>query len=186
MTKRRHRQIFNSLTREEQNMVLYYADFLSLKKCSKPVTDNCKYYFINGLPINSAYLVDAEPEYQKANKFICQALKEYRAIKHRFGADGAESFIGDIGMLRARGCIDAISILQQIHIYSTRKERKYAFKEYYSWIKRQKYIHETINEDGKTKKSPCTRYVAHAEKSLKKRNLPKNLGYNFEKLEDNT
>lgn len=42
----------------ELNAILYYADYLSLKEESKAVTDNCKYYFIYGSPINSAYIVD--------------------------------------------------------------------------------------------------------------------------------
>lgn len=42
----------------EHNAILYYADYLRLKEESKTVTDNCKYYFIYGSPINSAYLVD--------------------------------------------------------------------------------------------------------------------------------
>lgn len=42
----------------ELNAILYYADYLKLKQESKTVTDNCKYYFIYGSPINSAYLVD--------------------------------------------------------------------------------------------------------------------------------
>lgn len=51
------------MTDIEQNAILYYADFLSLKYKSHPVTDNCKYFFIHGCPINSAYIVDLEPEY---------------------------------------------------------------------------------------------------------------------------
>lgn len=34
------------MTNIEHNAILYYADVLSLKETSKPVTDNCKYYFI--------------------------------------------------------------------------------------------------------------------------------------------
>ena len=39
----------------ELNAILYYADYLSLRSISTPVTDNCKYYFIHNTPINSAY-----------------------------------------------------------------------------------------------------------------------------------
>lgn len=53
------------MTHAELNAILYYADFLSLKSESIPVTDNCKYFFIHGCPINSAYIVDLEPEYDK-------------------------------------------------------------------------------------------------------------------------
>lgn len=45
----------------ELNAILYYADYLSLRTISKPVTDNCKYYFIHNTPINSAYIVDLIP-----------------------------------------------------------------------------------------------------------------------------
>lgn len=42
----------------KHNAILYYADYLSLKDTSTTLTDNCKYYFIYGAPINSAYIVD--------------------------------------------------------------------------------------------------------------------------------
>lgn len=51
------------MTHIELNAILYYADFLSLKHACHPVTDNCKYFFIHGCPMNSAYIVDMEPEY---------------------------------------------------------------------------------------------------------------------------
>ena len=59
------------------NAVLYYADFLSLKEVSKPVTDNCKYYFIYNFPMNAAYLVDNEPMYSTDNKYFKQELQIY-------------------------------------------------------------------------------------------------------------
>lgn len=31
-----------------ENIILYYADYLSLRACSIPITDNCKYFYING------------------------------------------------------------------------------------------------------------------------------------------
>ena len=35
----------------ELNAILYYADLLSLKDISIPVTDNCKWFFIHNNPI---------------------------------------------------------------------------------------------------------------------------------------
>ena len=58
------------MTHIELNAILYYADFLSLKQKGVPVTDNCKYFFIHGCPINSAFIVDLEPEYDKDNEFL--------------------------------------------------------------------------------------------------------------------
>ena len=47
----------------------FLDDFLSLKRLSIPVTDNCKYYYIHGTPINSAYLVGLEPFYDTENPY---------------------------------------------------------------------------------------------------------------------
>ena len=55
------------MTNIELNAILYYADFLSLQHENYPVTDNCKYFFIHGCPINSAFIVDLEPEYDPDN-----------------------------------------------------------------------------------------------------------------------
>ena len=55
------------MTNIELNYILYYADFLSLKHENHPVNDNCKYFFIHEHPINSAYIVNLEPEYDPDN-----------------------------------------------------------------------------------------------------------------------
>ena len=53
----------------ELNAVLYYADYISLRDSNTTVTDNCKYYFIYGNPINSAYIVDSKPFYDENNPY---------------------------------------------------------------------------------------------------------------------
>ena len=58
------------MTHIELNAILYYADFLSLKHACHPVTDNCKYFFIHGYPMNSAYIVDMEPEYSQEDPYF--------------------------------------------------------------------------------------------------------------------
>lgn len=58
------------MTHIELNTILYYADFLSLKHTCHPVTDNCKYFFIHGCPINSAYIVNMEPEYSQEDPYF--------------------------------------------------------------------------------------------------------------------
>ena len=72
------------MTHAELNAILYYADFLSLKQESIPVTDNCKYFFINNCPINSAYIVDLEPEYSDENPYLIQAYQEYQTLEDKF------------------------------------------------------------------------------------------------------
>ena len=61
------------MTQIELNAILYYADFLSLKAENKPVTDNCKYFFVNGAPTNALYIIDLEPEYDRENPYLIQA-----------------------------------------------------------------------------------------------------------------
>lgn len=109
------------------NCILYYADYLSLKGSSKPVTDNCKYFFVHSHPVNSAYIAGVEPEYDENNKYFIQAYDDYDRIKEMFEEEGALSFIDDICFLRACGMVDATRMLQHIHMFSTKYERKKAF-----------------------------------------------------------
>ena len=85
-------------------------------------------------------------------------------------------------MIRARGCIGPIQMLGQIHLHSTKPERAFAFQEYYKSLKKRKYTHTTLDENGEPKRHRCTKYVLHAERRLAKRNLPKNLGMHGEEL----
>ena len=63
------------MTNAESNAILYYADFLSLKYESHPVTDNCKYFYIRGVPINSAYILGMTPEYDEERKYYGLNIK---------------------------------------------------------------------------------------------------------------
>lgn len=108
----------------EQNIILYYADFLSLKEISRTVTDNCKYYFIHKAPINLAYLQNSEPFYDVENKYYKQAYQECKTIKDSMGETAVLDFVSNIGNLAVMGCIDDTLMLKQIHQFSTKSERK--------------------------------------------------------------
>ena len=159
----------------ELNAILFYSDFLSLKAISQPVTDNCKYFYIHGFPINSAFILDLKPEYDEQNRYFRQAVVEYELIKNKYGDDGVESFIDDICSIRACGCVDAERMLKCIHQYSTKKERKEAFGIYYDWKNSQMYTHITINEDGDPQEKECSKYVYHAERMLGKSGLVRSI-----------
>lgn len=152
----------------ELNAILYYADFLSLKAVQHPVTDNCKYFFIHGVPINSLYILNLEPVYDENDEYFKQAKVEYEAIRDKFGEDGVESFIEDICSIRACGSVNAERMLQCIHQYSNKKERKQAIKNYNVWKNNQTYTHITINEDGDKIEKTCTSYVYHVERMLRR------------------
>ena len=160
----------------ELNAILYYADFLSLKAISQPVTDNCKYFFIHGAPINSAFILDLKPEYDENNRYFKQAKVEYEIIRDKFGDEGVESFIDDICSIKACGSVNAEQMLKCIHFYGTKRERKQAFYDYYNWRNSQKYTHITINEDGDPREIECTRYIYHVERMLDESRIHKMAG----------
>lgn len=157
----------------ELNAILFYADYMSLKDICQPVTDNCKYFYIHGCPINAAYIINLEPEYDETNKYFIQAYSEYQLIKNKYGEEGIESFIDDICAIRACGSVNAEQMLTRIHQFSDKKSRKKAFGLYYEWRDKQQYSHLTINEDGDPQEKQCTRYVSHTERMLEKRGLLK-------------
>ena len=159
------------MTNIELNAILYYADFLSLQAESHPVTDNCKYFFVHGYPINSAYIVDLEPEFDQDNQYLQQAIQEFQAIQEKYDEDAAMSFIDDICCIKSCGSVDAERMLKCIHQFSTKYERKMAFNLYNQWRKEQTYKHITFNEDGKPIETPCTRFVKHANTNRTKRKL---------------
>ena len=150
----------------ELNAILFYADFLSLKEISQPITDNCKYFYIYGLPVNSAFIVNVEPEYDKENQYFKQAKTEYEIIKDKFGEGGIQTFIDDICCIKSCGTVNAEDMLKCIHRFSNKKERNQAFNIYNTWKNNKKYTHITINENGDPKETPCSKYVYHAEKML--------------------
>ena len=160
----------------ELNAILYYADFLSLKAIHQPVTDNCKYFFIHGAPINSAFILNLEPIYDEENPYFKQAKAEYEIIKAKFGEDGVDSFVDDICSIKACGSVNAEQMLKCIHQFSSKKERGTAFNSYYNWKNSQIYTKITINEDGNPKETTCSRYVYHAERMLDRYRVPKIAG----------
>ena len=150
-----------------QNAILFYADYISLKETSTPVTDNCKYFFIHQQPVNSAYIAGTEPMYDNNNQYYKQAEFELSKIKDVFEEDGVLSFVNDIGMLQAGGMCDGERLLKYIHQYSDKKERNAAIKKYNNYIDSIEYTKTTINEDGNPQTTTCTKYYAHIERLRK-------------------
>lgn len=159
----------------ELNAILFYADFLSLKAVSQPITDNCKYFYVHGAPINSAFILNIKPEYDEDNQYFKQAMTEYQVIKDKFGDEGVQTFVDDVCCIKACGSVDAERMLKCIHQFSSKKERKQAFDTYNTWKNNQIYTHTTINENGKPKEKICSKYVYHAEKMLGRPGLAKSL-----------
>ena len=146
----------------ELNIILYYADFLSMQDESIPVTDNCVYFFIHEAPINATYLTNGKIFYDEQNVYFQQSLKEYLTIRDKFGEEGVLSFINNICSLKAVGKVTGEHMLKYIHQYSQKRDRKLAYK-VYDWFKSHiKYKMPIINEEnGETEYAECSKYVAH-------------------------
>jgi hypothetical protein len=69
-------------------------------------------------------------------------------------------------------------MLNCIHQYSGKHEKKQAFNIYNNWKKQQLFTHMTINEDGEYEETECTKYVYHAEKMLGRPGLVRSLRNN--------
>ena len=154
-----------SLNQIELNAILYYADILSLQYTDTPVTDNCKYFFVYGTPINASYLSNTEPFYEVDNKYLKQAYEEYNQIKDQYGDQGVLSFIESICNISVCGSVDAIRMLKCIHQYDEACERKAAVNHYNKWKKGLQYKLTTINEDGEPEEIECSEYIARLEQS---------------------
>lgn len=170
----------------ELNAILYYADFLSLQERSFPVTDNCKYFYIHNTPINSCFILDLEPIYDENDQYFIRAFDEYTILKNKYGEDGVISFIERCANLSSSGAVTAEQMLKSIHHYSSKIERKQAFRDYHTWKNNKKYTHTTINEDGEIERRECSMYVYHVERSLEKQGLLKSNGYHPERYENKT
>ena len=170
----------------ELNAILYYADFLSLQAISVPVTDNCKYFYIHKVPINSCYILDLEPIFDENNTYFQQAKCEYTVLKDKFGDDGVLTFIENLANLSSCGAVTGEQMLKYIHHFSNKVERKQAFKIYHNWKKNKKYIHTTINEDGELEEHECSMYTYHVERGLEKRGLSSCNGPHTQRYENKT
>lgn len=90
---------------------------------------------------------------------------EYTTLKNTLDEEAVNSFVEDICSLRARGCVDAEDMLNCIHQFNSKGERKFAFRQYERWRKSQIYTHITLNDTGDEVEEQCTKYVAHYEHS---------------------
>ncbi|WP_277045335.1 hypothetical protein [Sharpea azabuensis] len=133
-----------------------------MRNSSRHVTDNCKYYYLYGAPINVAYICDSKPFYDEEDKYYIQSIKEITAIINKAGIDEATNFVNAICNVRAMGVVDANLMLKQIHQFSTQIDRNTAFSDYNRWISSQKYSCIYTNEHGDSVRQVCTRYIAHS------------------------
>lgn len=146
-----------------QSYVLFYADYLSLRDTYTPITDNCKYYYMLGMPINVTQIVGCEPVYDKESKYYVQAYQELDKIRNNVGLDALSTFIRDLCNVFALGCINGEQILKCILCYDSSKLRRKAINKYKQYMKDIQYTHIVKNDDGENISEPCSKYVYHAE-----------------------
>ena len=145
----------------ELSAILYYADLLSMKSTSHPITNNCKYFFVHKTPMHISFIVNQLPQFDKENQYFQQSLNEYRMLTDKYGNDGAMSFINNLCNLGVAGSVNGLQMLKYIHRYTDKYNKYKAFKEYGQYIKNQKYTFQSINDDGELETRPCTKYIAN-------------------------
>lgn len=145
----------------ELSAILYYADLLSMKSTSHPITNNCKYFFVHKTPMHISFIVNQLPQFDKENQYFQQSLNEYRMLTDKYGNDGAMSFINNLCNLGVAGSVNGLQMLKYIHRYTDKYNKYKAFKEYGQYIKNQKYTFQSRNDDGELETRPCTKYIAN-------------------------
>ena len=145
----------------ELSAILYYADLLSMKSTSHPITNNCKYFFVHKTPMHISFIVNQLPQFDKEDQYFQQSLNEYRMLTDKYGNDGAMSFINNLCNLGVAGSVNGLQMLKYIHRYTDKYNKYKAFKEYGQYIKNQKYIFQSRNDDGELETRPCTKYIAN-------------------------
>lgn len=153
----------NPINYIELSAILYYADFLSMKEKSIPVSDNCKYFFVYNAPINSSYIAGVKPMFDEDNEYFKQSFTEYMHLRRSFGEDGIMSFVNSICNLSSCGKVSGEDMLRCLHRYSQKSERINALNKYKQHVKSTKYTHLIKQEDGKQSRVECTKYIAHEE-----------------------
>ena len=89
--------------------------------------------------------------------------------------DGMMSVVNNIGILQACGMCDGYRLINYIHQYESRSEKKAALKKYIDYINSLEYTKTTINEDGNPQQTTCTKYYAHAERMCGRSKLPQSI-----------
>lgn len=145
--------------------VLFYADYLSLRETYTPVTDNCKYYYIMGMPINCTKMVNSEPVYDVQNQYYIQAYQELTQIRNKVGLQALASFVRDLCNVFALGCINGEQMLKCILCYDTSKVRKKAISKYRAHMKNIEYTQEVCDDDGNIVEESCKKYVYHVNQA---------------------
>lgn len=155
--------MINNIPDIELSAILYYADFLSMKERSVPVSDNCKYFFVYNAPINASFIAGVQPIFDENDEFFRQSLTEYMDLRGSFGEDGIMSFVNSICNLSASGKVCGEDMLRCLHRYSQKSERVAALNKYKQHLKSTKYSHLIKKEDGKQSRVECSKYIAHYE-----------------------
>lgn len=147
----------------KESAILFYADFLAMKYRNTPVTDNCKYFFIYGVPVHIAYIVKQTPHYNIEDQYYIESYDTYTKLDQEFGEEGALSFLEDICNLKSCGTVNALTMLKYHYQFNTKRQRNQAYKKYFEWLKNKQYYILDFDENGNEIKVNCTKYIYHID-----------------------
>lgn len=148
-----------------ESYVLFYADYLSLRDTYTPITDNCKYYYVLGMPMNVTRVVGYDPVFDKESKYYVQAYQELDQIRNKLGFEAISTFVRDLCNVFALGCINGEQMLKCILCYDSSKLRRKALNKYKTHMKNINYLRIIKDDDSNNIQQKCTKYVYHAEQN---------------------
>ena len=148
-----------------ESYVLFYADYLSLRDTYTPITDNCKYYYVLGMPMNVTRVVGYDPVFDKESKHYVQAYQELDQIRNKLGFEAISTFVRDLCNVFALGCINGEQMLKCILCYDSSKLRRKALNKYKTHMKNISYLHTVKDDDSNNIQQKCTKYVYHVEQN---------------------
>lgn len=154
------------------DVILYYANFLSLKERNIPVTDPCKFFFINDLPTSISTIVGTRMFFDPKDEYIEKSMQELDQIRNKYGISGVLSYIDNICYLKACGAVDAELMLNYSLKWASPSTKKKALTEYNQYLQNQHYYITIVDEDGNRKQTECTKYVAYCSPTGTNRKEP--------------
>lgn len=151
------------MTDLQKNLILYLADFFSMQEQNIPVTDTCKYFFINRAPLNIQYIATGNIDIDFDNPYVKNSILTLKMLNNNLTEKDAISFVTNLCEIQASGIVDGYRMLQFIYQYDEKMKKK-ALRTYRKHTKNQTFTHKVKDDDGEEIEVECSKYIAHADR----------------------
>ena len=152
------------------NMLIYYAQYLSLQDRYKPLVW-CNFFNVNGVPYMSPFIAESNVDYSKITEevevedihilhFIQLALVDIVDMNKQFGIDGVKQFISGICDIQGRPSVDPYHMIYYVLKGKDKQDRIRAKKVMEEDESSRKYARVVKDDGGEEQKIECTKYVS--------------------------